>query len=121
VATLEREAVWKAQEVQNDVIQLGVDIDSELSEKGWPGVPADAILPSPLPGTPLHANGWPSVKGGVEVFIEVCSEVVEPEKECSTCRSLMVIDCLSVPDLLSLLCHSAVSTSLGSCASLTSR
>jgi hypothetical protein len=30
VATLEREVVWKAQEVQNDAIQWGVDVDSEL-------------------------------------------------------------------------------------------
>jgi hypothetical protein len=66
-------------------------------------------------------RGWPSVEGGVEVAIEVHSDVVEPESERPACRSSMIIDCLSVSDLLSLLCHSAVGTSLGSSASSGSR
>jgi hypothetical protein len=66
---------------------------------------------------PSHNHGWPSVEGGIEVAIEVCSDIVELERKGSACRSLMIIDCLSVPDLLSLLCRSAVGTSLGSCAS----
>jgi hypothetical protein len=109
--------VWKAWEAQNDVIRWGVDVDSSTpSEESWPGVPADAVWSSPLPGALLHADGWPSVEGGVEVAIEVCPDTVELQREHSACRSLMIIGCLSVPDLLSFLCHSAVGTSIGSCA-----
>jgi hypothetical protein len=59
---------------------------------------------------------WPSIEGGVEVTIEVCSDVSKPEKECSACRSLMILDCFSVLDLLSILRHSAVGTSFRSYA-----
>jgi hypothetical protein len=65
-----------------------------------------------------HNHGWPSIEGGVEVTIEVCSDVSKLGKECSACRSLMILDCLSVFDLFSILCHSAVSTSFGSYAPL---
>jgi hypothetical protein len=61
--------------------------------------------------------GWPSVEGGVEVSIEVCSDALKSEEERSACRLSVIIDCLSVSNLLSLLCHSAVGTSGGSCAS----
>jgi hypothetical protein len=64
-----------------------------------------------------HNCGWPSVEGGVEVAIEVCSDASELERKRSTCRPLMIIDCFSVSDLLSLLYHSTISTSIGSCAS----
>jgi hypothetical protein len=59
--------------------------------------------------------GWPSVEGGVEVSVEVCSDASRL-KECSACRSLMVPGYFSVLGLLSILCHSAVSTSCGSYA-----
>jgi hypothetical protein len=62
-----------------------------------------------------HNRGWSSVEGGIEVSIEVKSDAVEPESGRSTCRSPMIIDCLSVSDLPSSLCHSTVGTSLGSC------
>jgi hypothetical protein len=62
------------------------------------------------------SQGWPSVEGGVEVSIEVHSDLKDSEKERSTCRLLVFIGCLSVPDLLSFLCYSAVSTSSRSCA-----
>jgi hypothetical protein len=62
--------------------------------------------------TTLHAMscGWPSVEGGVEVSIEVCLDLSDSEER-PTCRSLVSIGCLSVPDLLSFLCYSAVGTS----------
>jgi hypothetical protein len=50
-------------------------------------------------------HGWPSVERGVEVAMEVCSDAEELQREHSACRSLMIIDCFSVSDLLSLLCH----------------
>jgi hypothetical protein len=68
-----------------------------------------------------HNHGWPSIEGGVEVTIEVYSDTSKLERKRSTCRSLMIIDCFSVPDLLSFLCHSAISTSIGSCTSSGSR
>jgi hypothetical protein len=41
---------------------------------------------------------------------------VEHQREHSACRLLMIIECFSVSNLLSLLCHSSVGTSIGSCA-----
>jgi hypothetical protein len=69
--------------------------------------------------TTFHAvsRGWPSVEGGVEVSIEVHSDLKDSEEEFPACRSLVFIGCLSVPDLLSLLCYSVVGTSCRSCAS----
>jgi hypothetical protein len=43
-------------------------------------------------------------------------DAVEHQREHSACRSLMIIECFSVSNLLSLLCHSSVGTSVGSCA-----
>jgi hypothetical protein len=120
-----KEAEWKAQEAQQDEQGWGEDRCSSSPLEGWPGIPVDderrvewlASESRVSTSYPPHNRGWPSVKGGIEVAIEVCSDVVELERERSTCRSLMIIDCLSVPDLLSLLCHSAIGTSLGSCTS----
>jgi hypothetical protein len=60
---------------------------------------------------------WPSVERGVEVSIEVHLDLKDSEKERPACRLLVFIGYLSVPDLLSFLCHSAVGTSGGSCTS----
>jgi hypothetical protein len=62
--------------------------------------------------TTLHAvsRGWPSMEGGVEVSIEVRLDLSDLE-ECPACRSLVSRGCLSVPNLLSLLCYSAIGTS----------
>jgi hypothetical protein len=110
--SIARENVWKAREAQNDTIQWGVDVElSTSSEEGWLNVPADAKWYAPI-----GADGWPSVEGGVEVSIEVVSDTVELERERSACRLPLIIGCLSVFNLLSLLCHSTIGTSLGSCA-----
>jgi hypothetical protein len=93
-------------------------------EEGW-GTPVNderqaewsASDSKVLVSYPSCNHSWPSIKGGVEVAIEVCLDAMELERECSACRSLMIIDCLSVPDLLSLLCHNAIGTSFGSCVS----
>jgi hypothetical protein len=84
--TVERELIWKAQEMHNDAIQWGVDVDSEGSEEGWPGVPSDAKWSDLQPEDPLRTHGWPSV-GGVQVEVEVCSVIDEVEGH-STCRCL---------------------------------
>jgi hypothetical protein len=62
--------------------------------------------------TTLHAMscGWPSVEGGVEMSVEVRLDLSDSEEH-PTCRSLVSIGCLSVLDLLSFLCYSAVGTS----------
>jgi hypothetical protein len=108
--------MWKAQEVQNDAIQWGVDVESSASsEECWPGVPADAVWPHQI-----GADGWPSIEGGVEVSIKVVSDAVELEREHSSCRLPMIIGCLSFSNLLSPLCHSTIGTSDRSCTSLSS-
>jgi hypothetical protein len=92
---------WKAIEEGNAAIKWGF-ADSASSEEGWPGVPSDAA--------------WPDLKVGIEVSVEVHSDVEDLSRGNSACRSLVIIGCLSVSNLLSLLCHCAVSTSLGSCS-----
>jgi hypothetical protein len=124
-----KEAAWKAREAQRDELGWGEDRRPSSPLEGWPDIPVDderrvewsSSESRVLTSYPSHNCGWPSVEGGIEVAVEVCSDAVEPERKRSTCRSLMIIACLSVPDLLSLLCHSAISTSLGSCASFGSR
>jgi hypothetical protein len=60
--------------------------------------------------------GWPCVTGGVEVSIEVHSDLKDFEEEHPTCRLLVFIDCLfSLLTYFSFLCHSTVGTSSGSC------
>jgi hypothetical protein len=62
---------------------------------------------------------WPSMEGGVKVSIDVHSVLKgSVDKEHSACRLLVLVDRLSVIDLLSFLHYSTVSTSDGSCASL---
>jgi hypothetical protein len=118
-----REAEWKAKEENNYTQDWGADSHpSTLLEDGW-DAPVDdkrraewsASDSKVSVSNPSITLGWPSVEGGVEVSIEVRSDIAEPESGRSTCRSLMIIVCLSVRDLLSSLCHSTVSTSPGSC------
>jgi hypothetical protein len=84
---MERELIWKVREAQNDAIQWGVDVDSEGSEEGWPGVPSDARWSDLRLEDPLHTHGWPSVEGGVQVEVEVRSVIDEVEGH-SACRCL---------------------------------
>jgi hypothetical protein len=115
--SIARENIWKEREAQNDAIQWGVDVGSMTSlEEGWPSIPVDVVWPSPLAEEPLRADGWPSVEGGVAVDVEVCSDVVDFQRDHSACRLLMIIGCLSVTDLLSPLCHRTIGTFVGSCA-----
>jgi hypothetical protein len=119
-----REVEWKACESQRDEeIGWGEDRRPSSPLEGWPGVSEDderrkewAASESRVT-TSYHSinRGWPSIEGGVEVTIEVCSDASKHEKERSACRSLVIIDYISVPDLLSFLYHSAVGTSFGSC------
>jgi hypothetical protein len=110
------ELQWKAIEERNSAIKWGEFADSAISsEDSLPEVPSDAVWPSHSDGL-LRTNGWPALKVGVEVSVEVHSDVVESPREHSTCRSLMIIEHFSVSNLLSLLCHSSVGTSIGSCA-----
>jgi hypothetical protein len=62
----------------------------------------------------MSRGTWPSVERGIEVLIEVHSDL---EEERPTCRLLISIGYLSVIDLLSFLCYSTISTSSGSCVS----
>jgi hypothetical protein len=122
-----REAEWKTRKVQRDEeIGWGEDHHPSSPLEGWPGVSEDddcrkewAVSESRVT-TSYHTinRGWPSIEGGVKVSIEVRSDALNSEEKCSACRSLMILECFSVLDLLSLLCHSAVGTSFGSCTSL---
>jgi hypothetical protein len=120
---LAKEAEWKAREAHNDAQEWGVGTRPTTPlEEGW-GVPVDdehwvewsTSDNKVLVSYPSLNRSWPSVERGVEVTIEVRSDIVEPESGRSAYRSLMLIDRFSVPDLLSSLCHSTVSTSIGSC------
>jgi hypothetical protein len=70
----------------------------------------------------MSRGGWPSVERGIEVSIKVHLDLEDStEKERPACRLLVYIGRFSVPDLLSFLCYSTVSTSDGSCMFLSSR
>jgi hypothetical protein len=113
---MEGELRWKAIEERNLAIKWGEFADSVASsEDGWPGVPSDAEWPSHSEGL-LRADGWPDLEVGIEVSVEVRSDVEDLSRGNSTCRSLMIIGCFFVSNLLSLLCHCAVGTSPGSCS-----
>jgi hypothetical protein len=108
------ELKWRAVEERNLAVKWGECAGSAMSsEDGWPGVSLDAVWPSPSEG-PLRADGWPDLQVGVEVSVEVHSDVEGFAEGNSACRSLMIIECFSVSNLLSLLCHRAVGTSIGS-------
>jgi hypothetical protein len=100
---MKEELQWKEIEEKNCAIKWGGWLDSvDSSEDGWPGVSSNAV--------------WPNLEVGVEVSVEVRSEVGDLALGNYACRSLMIIGCLSVSNLLSLLCHRAVGTSFGSCS-----
>jgi hypothetical protein len=49
-------------------------------EEAWPGVVVDercGTWLSTLEVVPTRADGWPSLEGGVEVTVEVCSNIEE--------------------------------------------
>jgi hypothetical protein len=93
-----------------------------LVHEDWPGaeIVENGTWPLSTNVVPLCPDGWPvlscAVQDGVSVTIEVRT-TVEGSEGHYTCRLLMIIGCLSVPDLLSSLCHSTIGTSIGSCAS----
>jgi hypothetical protein len=137
VETLAKEAKWKDREAHNDAEAAcwevkapdgwGITPPTSPIHEGWPSVPIDAgsgTWPLPSNIVPLHPDGWPDlsppVQDRVRVTFEVKSSVGDSEEH-STCRSLVIIGCLSVLDLLSFLCHSAISTSVRSCAPYGSR
>jgi hypothetical protein len=64
------ELSWKAVEEHNNAIKWFDELRS--SEDGWPGVPADAV--------------WPALEVGVEVSVEVRSDVGSLKGD-SACRS----------------------------------
>jgi hypothetical protein len=69
---MKEELSWKAVEEQNSTIKWGGWLDeSSEEEDGWPGVPSDAV--------------WPALEVGVEVSVEVHSEVGSLKGD-STCR-----------------------------------
>jgi hypothetical protein len=70
---MREELSWKAVEEKNSAIKWGGGFDElTSSEDGWPGVPADAA--------------WPALEVGVEVSVEVRSEVGSLKGD-SACRS----------------------------------
>jgi hypothetical protein len=103
------EAEWKVKE-QSNYEQWATADELDDDTGGW-NIPLDdphcqewMELESRLTVSyPAINRGWPSVDAGVEVSIEVHSDLKDSEGECPTCRLLISMDCLSVPDLLSFL------------------
>jgi hypothetical protein len=115
---MKEELQWKAIEDKNAAIKWGEFAGLwSSSEDCWLGVPSDAVWPSPSEGL-LRADGWPDLKVRVEVSIEVHSDLGGLSRGDSACRSLMIIECFSVSNLLSLLCYCTIGTSTGSCSPL---
>jgi hypothetical protein len=71
---MREELQWKEIEEQNTAIKWGGWMDTETSsEDSWPAVSSD--------------GRWPALEVGVEVLVEVCSEVGSLKGD-SACRSL---------------------------------
>jgi hypothetical protein len=87
VRTIAREKEWEKRQAFNDVIEWGKKDGLEASlEESWPGVPENAVWPSYDAGDLTHTHGWPSVKGGVEVVVEVRSSVGDLVEGRTACR-----------------------------------
>jgi hypothetical protein len=101
VETLAREVEWKDREAHNEAVQWGVSStdgwgatpSASPVEEAWPGMVADehsGNWPSVLEVVPTRADGWPdlscNVEGGVEVTVEVVTDVGKIQGEHSTCR-----------------------------------
>jgi hypothetical protein len=127
-AKLAEEAEWRRREEHNEAAVASWAVEapdgwgntpptSPVVKEGWPGSqPEDHCYPSKE--GPLGPNGWPDVSiptsSGVRVTTTMTT--VEEVEGHSARRLPMLIVCLSVPDLLSFLYHSTISTSFGSCA-----
>jgi hypothetical protein len=119
-----QEAEWKAKEQSNfeqwvTTHELDDEDDScwkipddDPRRKEWIELDSRMVI-----SYPAINWGWPSMERGVEVSIEVHSDLKDFEEECPACRLPMLIDSLLVPDLLSSLHHSTVGTSDRSCTS----
>jgi hypothetical protein len=130
---LAREAERTEREVHNDEEATRWEVEAPdgwggtcpsspiLVSKSWPSarVVENGTWPLLTNVVPLRPDGWPvlspPVQDGISVTIEVQTTVKGSEGH-SACRSLLIIGYLSVPDLLSSLCHNTVSTSIRSCA-----
>jgi hypothetical protein len=131
VETLAKEVDWKEREVHNNVEAAHWEIEAPNGwgstrptspiHKGWPSteIVEDGTWPLLSDVVPLCPDSWPDlslpVQDGIQVTIKVKTSVEESEGH-SACRSLVFLGCLSVLDLLSSLCHSAIGTSIRSCA-----
>jgi hypothetical protein len=99
---LAREAEWKDREVHNDAAAhwevdppdgWGNTPPVSPVHEGWPGALIDkhcGIWPSPSAVVPTGADGWPdlltSIEGGIEVTVEVVTDIEESQEEHPACR-----------------------------------
>jgi hypothetical protein len=85
-------------------------IQSKKKWMGWPGVPPEVHFPSD--DRPLRHDSWPNLSlptsSGVQVMMTITETVEEGH---SACRFSILVG-FSVPDLLSFLHYSTVSTSV---------
>jgi hypothetical protein len=103
VETLAREAEWEEWEAHNDAEAACWAVDppngwgntppaSPVGE-GWPCDLVDecsGTWPSPSEVVPTHVDGWPdlltSIEGGIEVTIEVVTDVGDSQEPHTACR-----------------------------------
>jgi hypothetical protein len=94
-----QEAEWEAKEAANFAqFEKGGD---DASDVGW-GIPKDnprrkAWIESDSKVSvsyPASHRGWPCMTGGIEVSIEVHSDLQDSEEDRPACRLLVLIDCL---------------------------
>jgi hypothetical protein len=114
-ATLEGEAEWKHQDDHNEAVAASWAVEapdgwgntqpmSPVEEEGvWPGTqPKDQCYPRVSVGP----DAWPSLDA-----VQVTMTITEKVEEGHTACRFSVLVGLSVPDLLSFLCHSTIGTS----------
>jgi hypothetical protein len=103
------EKIWSDTEVRSGGWGGSKTESLDSGSEGWPGVAIDDIW-RPLPEEPGRTHGWALILNSLEVNVEV----VERVESCSACRCFHLVCCF-VFDVLSILCYSAVSASIGSC------
>jgi hypothetical protein len=93
---------WRDQEVHNEVVQWGVSTmdgwevtppASPVIEEAWLGAVADehcGVWASLSEVVPTCADGWPdlsvSVEGGIEVTVEIVTDIGESQEGHFACR-----------------------------------
>jgi hypothetical protein len=79
----EKEGLWETAPTNSDI---GWDIPEDDPRRlAWQGSDTKLVMT-----THAMSRGWPSVAGGIEVSVEVCSNAEDLVEECTACRCFRI-------------------------------